>query len=554
MLAPNWMELLVLVGTGGVGAAVLIYLVLRMFVWNKAESKSLERISKHAFWTGFIAWAFSSLAGANRAGLYSPHQMSDPLAPNVVVPVDPWSTIPVSWLIGPVVAVLLVHLIGQLSWPAPKSARRVAVLEYRKVRDYVQPLLGWSVFCIFAATAIVLIILACAPGFPARPAGRTGEGMTLLPLDGRIPGWMLATVLGAALVVLATGTLLVMRLTASRRSLEALNPEQNKTLRAIGMNRLLRVSATVASGLAAIAGNYLAQPAPASVDTSWTNWLGLVNMAVLVTMFFWKPPALQPDTPYSGASLSAAARPGKASFGATKLMDSTAVVLVPAAAAGVLLGYGLRYWLGWMGTIALSLAFMVLAYLALEMVLARNYGAPVRLRSGGRPPLKAPLPRWVYGGFGLSALGLAAAIGYAAASSTSLPPRRWDGFPAPWAIYVVPCILAAAILLAGLAAMWFALARPQLNNVPEALDATLRRRSLFRIARTVTSCWFALAGVVFSMAAPPLVSHPPAMQLDLSIVSALCFALGAIVLFLPVRAYTPEDMYVPDANKPSMSK
>ncbi|MDD0859207.1 hypothetical protein NHF46_18725 [Arthrobacter alpinus] len=84
MFDINWMELLVLVGTVGVSAAVVAYLALRMFVWSKAASKSIEHIRKHALWTGVIAWAFSGLTGANRAGIYNPDQLQ----------AEPWATIP----------------------------------------------------------------------------------------------------------------------------------------------------------------------------------------------------------------------------------------------------------------------------------------------------------------------------------------------------------------------------------------------------------------------------------------------------------------------------
>lgn len=371
---------------------------------------------------------------------------------------------------------------------------------------------------------------------------------------GKVDGWIVSVALTLPLLLLAAGTLLVMRLIASRRSLESLSAEQNKTLRTIGMNRLLRVSATVATGFSAIAGNYLSQPRPGSDTMSQTNWLGLVNMAVLVTMFFWRPPNLEPAISPPGAAPSVAARPGTAGFGTTKLMDATVVFLVPAAAAGLLLGYALRYWLGWMGSITAPMLFMVLAYLGLEMVLVRKYGTAGGSHRGERPPLPAALPTWSCVGFGLSALGMAAAIVHAVKSSTSVTPRRWDGFPEPWAIYVVPCILAGAILLAGLAAIRFALTRRQLRNVAAALDATLRRRSLFRITRTVTSCWFALTGLVLAIAESRLTSDPPTMQVDPAIFAAPCFALAAIGLFLPAGASTPEDVSPEGSNHQSLSK
>jgi hypothetical protein len=48
------------------------------------------------------------------------------------------------------------------------------------------------------------------------------------------------------------------------------------------MNRLLRTVATIASGLAAIAGNHAALPDPAEGTGSWFNPLGLLNLVVLL--------------------------------------------------------------------------------------------------------------------------------------------------------------------------------------------------------------------------------------------------------------------------------
>lgn len=541
MLGVDWMELLVLVGTVGAGAAMAAYLALRLFVWGQAESQSLERIRKHALWTGVLAWGFSSLAPANRAGIYFADQ----------VPASAWSVIPWFSIIAPAVAVVAVHAVGQASWPAPKSPQRVAMLAFRRTRDFIEPALGWTVAGIFAFTAAVLITLLFVPGhLPANAHVPHASGPFTIPRAGLVPGYVLATALSIPLLIVASGTVIVMRLTALRRSLEALTPEQNTTLRVIGINRLLRVSATVASGLSALAGNYLTQPGPDSTAMSWVNWLGILNLAVLITMLVWKPPALQPTSPFKAVPGMDGTPTSKETTGTARLLASTATVLIPATAVGMLAGYALRNWLGWMGIVTAALLFMVLAYLALEVALARKYGAG---RGGKRTPLSAPLPRYLCAGFGMSVLGLVAAALYARNVSMGGIPRNWDGFPAPAAIYVVPCLLAITTLLLGLLAMWFVLARPAVDNVPAAFDASLRRRSLFRITRTVTSCWFALTGLVLSMSAPAASMNPLEPQFDPTILGSLGLALAAIVLFLPVKSYASED-FTPLPSVPSAAK
>lgn len=554
MFGINWMELLVLVGTIGVGAAVVVYLALRMFVWSKAESKSLEHIRKHALWTGIIAWAFSSLTGASRAGLYSPKQSAAPFDPAVLHPVDPWSTIPFLWLIIPVVAVILVHLVGQLSWPAPKSAKRVAVLEFRQVRDYVQPALGWTVLGIFLLAGGALTWLSFAPAFPNRASGQTSQGLFQLPLDGRIPGWMLATALGASLTILAAGTVLATRLISSRRSLEALTPEQNKTLRIIGMNRLLRVSATVASGLAAIAGNYLAQPAPDSTATSWVNWLGIVNAAVLIAMLFWKPPFL--DSPTNDAGYNVLYVPGASTAfasddgpAAAKLTNSASAAVLPAVIVGAAVGYAMHGLFGLTGIVAVATLFVLLAHLALEFVLRRNYATPGSPRSKVRVFLPWPM----YFVFAVATIGLVLALMNAHRVAASGSPNAWDGLDAPAAMYWIPGIAALAVLTVGLTVMWFVLSRPGLGNAPSALDRTLRRRSLFRIARTVTGSWFAILGVLLIMVPVAPHSNPLMPRFESGAFAALCLVIAVLVAFYPMRAFTPAD-FKPAANTTSRSK
>ncbi|MGO2541960.1 MAG: hypothetical protein ACTH8J_12490 [Specibacter sp.] len=545
MLGINWMELLVLVGTIGVGAAVVVYLALRMFVWSKAESQSLEHIRKHALWTGIIAWVFSSLTGAGRAGLYDPNRLQP----------THWHTIPWFAIIAPAVAVVAVHAIGQTTWPAPKSAKRKAVLEFRRTRHYIQPALGWTVAGIFALTVIVLVFLFFAPGFIGPNSVILGDyGQSIQTHFGRAPGYVLATVLTAALAILAAGTALAMRLISSRRSLEALTPEQNTTLRIIGMNRLLRVSATVASGLAAVAGNYLVQPAPDSTATSWVNWLGIVNMAVLIAMLFWKPPFLDSPTDdpgyntlhVPGASSALASDDGPA---AAKLTNSAGAAVLPAAIVGAAVGYAMHGSFGLTGIVAVATLFVLLAHLAMEFLLRRNYGTPGAPRS----KLRVFLPRPMYFAFAVATIGMVLALMNAHRVAASGSQNSWDGLDAPAAMYWIPGIAALGVLAVGLAVMRFILTRPGLGNAPSALDRTLRRRSLFRIARTVTGSWFAILGILLIMVPVAPDSNPLMPRFESGFFGLLCNVIAVLVAFYPMRAFTPAD-FTPAGNTTSLSK
>ncbi|MET4003231.1 MULTISPECIES: hypothetical protein [Arthrobacter] len=529
-LAPTFMEGLVSFGLPLAVLCVVIYSVLRFAVWSPRNGPSLDHVRNHAYWTGVIAWALSSLGSAGRAGLYN---FAQPNAHN-----SPWSVTPWPSLLGPVLAIIAVHAIGQATWPAPKSAKRVAALEFRRVRDYVPTALGWTTLAIFLATAAVIPFVARAGGFEAVNApvpGAVGAWTT-----GRIDGGPLALALSLTLAALGTGTLLVMRLVASRRSLANLSAEQNKTLRIIGMNRLLRVSATVASGLAAVAGNYLIQPVPGSDIDSFVNWLGLVNMAVLVTMFFWKPPALEPapnDPDYRGIfGLSRTAESGLGNvLAASRFSGTTYVLLAPTAVIGALLGYALRFWLGSMGPFLTPFVLMPLAYLWLEVVMRRNYTTAATPRTPLRHAILWPL----YAAFAISAVGLLLAVLHARHVSITGGRNTWDGLDTPAAMYLIPCAMALAILLSGAAALRFVLARPPLTDAPRVLDEALRRRSLFRIARTITGGWYATLGMVLIMM--PLAPLPSAPSFEMRTWGTLCLVVGVLLAIYPIRKLTPAD-------------
>lgn len=541
MFDINWMELLVLVGTVGVSAAVVAYLALRMFVWSKAASKSLEHIRKHALWTGVIAWAFSGLTGANRAGIYNPDQLQ----------AEPWATIPWLAILGPVVAVVAVHAIGQSTWPTPKSPRRVAVLEFRRTRDYIEPALGWTVAGIFALTAATLAWLFFAPGFISATSVILGEsGQSIQTQHGRTPGYVLATALGAGFLLLTVGTFLVMRLIASRRSLENLTLEQNNTLRTIGMNRLLRVSATVASGLAAIAGNYLSQPAPDSTTTSWVNWLAIVNMVVLIAMLFWKPPFLDSPTDDAGYNtLFSTGRAEATSAGdgpaAAKLSNAAGVTAPLAGTLGLVAGWLTVPWFGWLGPLTLALVFVLLSHLGLELVLRKNYATPGTTRTR----LKAAVPTTLILAVAVGGLGLIPLL-IMSISINRGGMYDWPGFGSSSPHFLVPLVCAVALLCAGAASARVVLLRPGLSNASELLDRTLRRRSLFRICRTVGGGLFALlAAALLAVGTEPTFGGESANS-AFGVVGAFALVVAATLCFYPVRGFTPAD-FMPVATKTS---
>jgi hypothetical protein len=224
---------------------------------------------------GIIGWLVSSLQPAAKAGLI-------PVPGSRAALTTPELLAALAW---PVLGCLAVHAIGQLSYPGPRLPHRQASLDVRRVRDFIPRRLAWTVAALFIAAAAQIAWTATLPGFDPElyvPRPKPSGGYVYYGGEGRVPGAHLAAPLGGALLVLAAGTLAVLVLIARRRRLEALGPEDNGLLRTIAMNRLLRTVATIASGLAAIAGNHAALPDPAEGTGSWFNPLGLLNLVVLL--------------------------------------------------------------------------------------------------------------------------------------------------------------------------------------------------------------------------------------------------------------------------------
>jgi len=264
-----------------------VYLLLCWTVRGAGDKHFTAAASRHAFLTGLIAWLGSSLLPAANAGIL-------PLPTNAGVPMKIFPAL--AW---PVLGCLLAHVLGQLSYPRGRSKPEQPPGNLH-VRNFLPRRLAWTVVVIFAGAAAQIIWTSTLPGFAPLPYGSRPDGASgyvTVGGEGRIPGVELAAYLGGALAVLAAGTLAALALIARRPPLHGLTPFQDSLLRTITMNRLLRTVATVASGLAAIAGNHAVRPDPAGGTGGWINPAGALNLAVLLLMLVWSPPRLRASAP-----------------------------------------------------------------------------------------------------------------------------------------------------------------------------------------------------------------------------------------------------------------
>ncbi|MCP2047704.1 UNVERIFIED_ORG: hypothetical protein J3D58_001776 [Paenarthrobacter nicotinovorans] len=461
---------------GPVVGAVLVYLFLRMQVWSKPDAES---VASHGLWVGIIGWMASSLQGAMRTGIIvvNPTASSAAATPGQIAGALAW----------PVLACLTVHALGQLSYPAPKAPRRYAELTVRRIRDFLPRKLAWTTAGVFVFAALVIAWTATLPGHtPVMPTpggvtqpsdnGFVGQGQ-----EGRIPGWELAAWLGGALLVLALGTWLVLVLAARRRRLETLDDDDNRALRAIGANRLLRTVATIAAGLAAIAGNFATQPAPGALwQSSSFNVLGLVNMAVLLVMWWWRVPQL-PSLATAQKDISISTfRANPRTHGAARLSISIGAAL--GVVGGLVLVAGIVVILGasrpldpWAFPALTAVAAMILlaTIAAGDMLTARNYGRPEAPVQWPHQPVSTGLLAFAIG----SALVFGLAVAFAIAAEVQPSGlRSWLGV----------LVLSAVVGIAGTLAILAVRRRRGVSegNGEAGLDAALRAISMYRIVRT----------------------------------------------------------------------
>ena len=264
-----------------------VYLLLRYLIRGARGHDVSAAASRHAFCIGVLGWLGSSLLPAANAGILPvPETASGPVE---ILPALAW----------PVLGCLAVHILGQLSYPRARTVHAHAGA-VRPIRTFLPRRLSWTVAAVFLLSAVQIAWTATLPGFAAHPYGSRPDasgGYATFGGEGRIPGVELAAHLGGALLVLAAGTLVVLALMAHRPPVAGLGSRADGLLRTITANRLLRTVATVAAGLAAIAGNHAARPDPAAGTANWFNPAGALNLAVLLVMLLWAPPNLPGTSP-----------------------------------------------------------------------------------------------------------------------------------------------------------------------------------------------------------------------------------------------------------------
>ncbi|WP_426987293.1 hypothetical protein [Pseudarthrobacter sp. Y6] len=508
-----------------------LYLLLRWVIRAPGGGTNAVTVSQHALWIGVIGWLASSLQAAGPAGILPAGNTSPTLAtPTSILGALAW----------PVLGCLAVHAVGQLSYPGPRLPRRLASLEIRRVRDFLPRALAWTVVAVFAVSAVQIGWVATLPGYEAIPFSvleERNQGFSRIGGDGRIQGSVLAACLGAGWLALAVGTALVLTLISRRRQLEALDAAENDLLRTIAMNRLLRTVATIAAGLAAVAGNFAARPDPSAGVSSWTNPAGLVAFVVLLVMWGWAPPKL-PSAEVGGAGTGVVESPA-AAHPATRLSVSLGAAMGLAPLVAAALGFFLP------GAnlpgqpvilVALMAAAVLLVAAAGELLLQRNYGSPGVPRTWPRQAVSPALLTTAIAAVALfSAITVVTVAGEWKLREAGLDASRGG---------VIAAVSTAAVGIIAILPVVAARLRRSISTGITGLDAALRAITVHRVVRTFAAYCTAQGGVLLmtgSKAWPPLLGLPAttwaATWQPAVIAGALLAAAGVVIAVIPVKGF-----------------
>ncbi|MFF2344560.1 hypothetical protein [Pseudarthrobacter sp. NPDC058119] len=505
-----------------------VYFLLRFLIRRGRDISAAA--SRHALCTGVIGWMASSLLPAANAGILPlPGASSGPVD---IAPALAW----------PVLGSLATYVLGQATYPRALARPLAQGGRPPALRALVSRPLAWTVAVIFLLSTTQIVWTSTLPGFEARPYGSRPDGAggyATFGGEGRIAGMDLAMYLGGALLVLAGGTLAVLMLTSRRAPVNGLAPGQDRLLRAITINRLLRTVATIASGLAAIAGNHAARPDPAVGPPNWFNPAGALNLAVLLMMLLWAPPSLS-GRPASRRGAGAQAQPAarlSVSIGAA--MGLAAFVPVPAAifVPGTLTGNPALF--------AAVSAGAILAVVSLgEVLVHRNYGTPDEPLHWPRQPVSSALACTLVAAATilLAVLFLVAGPQGELGAQQSWPVTAWSS--------------AAVVVASGVPLV---LVRRR-NSVPGpvlGLDVALRAITVHRVVRTQAAFLAGQAGVLLMSAGPKLNRASPlgperwdAFWQAAPAVGALLAAAAVGIAVIPVQGAAPPLPRTPGLPQP----
>lgn len=347
------------------GLALLLLLTLPLLVvaaWVSARSVLTSRASSHrdALWavrvhgvvTSAAALLYTVGSGLGDLGLHGMPEAEGQALPGgwIATPehLPAWPASGLLLSLAPPVLVGVVHVLAQLTVPAPTGEVRSASLTARPVHRLVPRGLAVLAALIAAGVVVMASVVAREPGTPTviEPEGATevlmrqAAGHRATAPGGELAPWLLLGL--TATVVMAAVVLTVL---ARRRALPRLSVREDAAVRAVAAHRLLRtvvwmlwmllaagwgMLVTSRDSRATLAG--LLPDHPAALPLGGFGALGdtvagvgtAATVALAVALLLWRPPALRelrPARPAAAATEptgTGPAAPGAAEAGTVR--------------------------------------------------------------------------------------------------------------------------------------------------------------------------------------------------------------------------------------------
>lgn len=539
--------------TGLLIGAIIIYLILRVVARTPASDlDGRDTARSHAFWTAIIALFASGTAGLADAGTIPVNENP----PNEPFNSNWWKDL--TQFITPALSVAGIYVIGQFTWPGPRKPVRTADLSVRRVKDFLSvPLTAIAAFFAGAVLAAAAVITPL-PAIQEIDIPRTAGGSTFMgQLTAYHAGDYYAGLLTLTTAVLVVGAAAAGWVITRRRPVETLSVDNDRILRRISMNRLLRTTVLLLAGLFNIATGYLRDyhrmaeyvHGPffgpyGSVDPQlWntiSNVTGIVMLVTALAMLAWSPPQLTSTVmPANGGPGQVPSPQARRLREALRLINASRTLAFAAGGIFLLVGLGLMP-----APLAFSLwppTFVVIVYIAVltggELILKRNYGA----RDGSLPRSRSTvlLETWMKVILAASALITIIAFAVVAVAMSEVDPAGG---------YLVAVISTCVVIAAGSAAAALVRRRASVTGITPHGDLYLRRVATHRIARITAAGLLASAAQLLVLypatwtmlfAPESVTSQGPSIPVQMTMAGLL--AAAVVVAFIPRPELVPAD-------------
>lgn len=462
--------------------AGIAYLWLRAVAGNR-RAPALDRAKSHSFWCALIAF-FASTSGQGTP-LWSIE--------------DAQTTAVGIWLaaLGPALWMGAIYLIGSYSWPRELKSVRSASLEPRSLSTPMPRSL--------LATVAVIALLACGglwfvygqPGAAPTPALEivTSQGTEYVDATGgRISGEQAAGYFAVSIASVLVAALAASVAILRRPPLEGLSHHDNQVLRSVWLNRLLRMSGYL---LAVILGSMFQYTAAASGNENTPAGANLLLIGISLLMFFWAPKA-QFEAEAKSTQYSAFGRAREFQLAVVFVTTLTAILVFYIAQVSWEHDIESDAWDSVAGRhaepIMLSMMTVVLFYLAA----GAGFALYAHLRAGksrALPRMSRPLPVYVYAVAGIvSTCGIYLAF---------FPWQSADSHLL-MASAEIPALVILTIILASLAAIWWARNCAVPWKINEREEIWCRQVMELRILRTSSAALLAMPSWAYDLGPVPM--------------------------------------------------